>query len=196
MPRLDHGRHDACERLVAPQADHLAARHHDVAHLQIGDPQHPFEHRESIGIEHAALLGTRRASRRALRDPPAARPVCVSGATATVPWCWCSCHAQRPRVLIAPGRDWQSRARAVRGSRAAPCAAQSSSRSWSKPTRCSTPCTTKVRPVRRKTLALHARLGRQYPPDRSPGPRAILPAGAPRRWREGQYVGGSVRGRR
>ena len=37
---------DARERLLASHAHHLRARHHDVAHLQIGHVQHALEHGE------------------------------------------------------------------------------------------------------------------------------------------------------
>ena len=54
-PGLDDRRQDARERIVAPHADHLRARHHDVAHLQVGHVEHALEHRERIGVDQPAL---------------------------------------------------------------------------------------------------------------------------------------------
>ena len=62
-PRLDHGRQDVRRRIVAVDDRHLRARHHDVAHLQLGDAQHAFEHRERVGVDQAALARLRAASR-------------------------------------------------------------------------------------------------------------------------------------
>ena len=56
MPRFDHRRQDARDRIFAPQANHLRARDHDVAHLQIRDRECSLEHGKGFRIEHAALL--------------------------------------------------------------------------------------------------------------------------------------------
>ena len=63
VTRLDHDRQDLLRRIVAIDDDHLRARHHDVAHLQLDDLQHAFEHLEGVGIDDAALLGAARAPR-------------------------------------------------------------------------------------------------------------------------------------
>ena len=36
---------------------HLRARHHDVAHLQLGDLQHAFDHGQRVGVQQVALVG-------------------------------------------------------------------------------------------------------------------------------------------
>ena len=46
-------------RVVALHDDHLRARHHDVAHLDLRDLQHALEHREHVGVDQAAVRGVR-----------------------------------------------------------------------------------------------------------------------------------------
>jgi hypothetical protein len=36
----------------------LRTRHHDVAHLHVGDRQHTFQHDQGVAVEEAALAGT------------------------------------------------------------------------------------------------------------------------------------------
>ena len=55
MAGLDHDRQQLGGAVVARHARHLRARHHDVAHLQVGDGEHALEHLEGIGVEHPAL---------------------------------------------------------------------------------------------------------------------------------------------
>ena len=57
MRRLDNDRQHLAELGVALDDDHLCARNHDVAYLQIGDLQHPFQHCQGFGIEERPVLG-------------------------------------------------------------------------------------------------------------------------------------------
>ncbi len=56
MCRFDRDLEDLLERVVAPEIHHLGTRNHDVAHAQIGDLQHAFDHAQGIRIEQLALL--------------------------------------------------------------------------------------------------------------------------------------------
>ena len=47
MAALDHGLEQHVGVVVAIEHRHLRARHHDVAHLDVGDPEHAFEHRRA-----------------------------------------------------------------------------------------------------------------------------------------------------
>ena len=42
---------------VAIEHGHLRARHHDVAHLDVGDAEHAFEHHERIAFDDLAQRG-------------------------------------------------------------------------------------------------------------------------------------------
>ena len=42
-------------RLILRDDDHVAARHHDVADLRVGDLEHALQHRELVGADDAAL---------------------------------------------------------------------------------------------------------------------------------------------
>ncbi len=55
MAGLHHRGHEARGRIVAAHGDHLASRHHDVAHLQVGDFEHAFEHGAGVVVDDAAL---------------------------------------------------------------------------------------------------------------------------------------------
>ena len=55
-------------RIAAPHEHHLRARHHDVAHLEIPDLEHPFEHGERVGVEEAALAGFAQHGQQLLRS--------------------------------------------------------------------------------------------------------------------------------
>ena len=57
MTGVDNGGQHTRRRIIAAHADHLIARHHDVAGLQIGHLQHPFEHGVGVSIEQTVLLG-------------------------------------------------------------------------------------------------------------------------------------------
>jgi hypothetical protein len=57
VPGLDHHRQDLLRRVVAAHHHHLRARHHDVAHLDLGDLQHAFEHGEHVRVDQAAVAG-------------------------------------------------------------------------------------------------------------------------------------------
>ena len=54
MARLDHQRHQGVGRLITLDEDHLGARHHDVAHLHVGDRKHALEHHQRVVVEQAA----------------------------------------------------------------------------------------------------------------------------------------------
>ena len=56
MAGLDDRRQQHLERVVAAHRDHLRARHHDVAHLQVGDAEHALEHTQRLGIDEPAAL--------------------------------------------------------------------------------------------------------------------------------------------
>src|SRR5262249_5108506 len=43
--------------IVAPHANHLCTWNHDVAHLDVTDLQHAFEHGQRFRIHHAPLPG-------------------------------------------------------------------------------------------------------------------------------------------
>ena len=45
------------DRVVDADHVHLAARHHHVAHGQLGDFQHAFDHGQRLGVEEIALEG-------------------------------------------------------------------------------------------------------------------------------------------
>ena len=51
---LDHGLEQHLGFVVAIEEGHLRARHHDVAHLDVGDAEHAFEHRERVAFDDAA----------------------------------------------------------------------------------------------------------------------------------------------
>ena len=53
--RLDDDLEQLLGRLVLRDDDHVAARHHDVAHLRVRDLEHALQHRELVGVEDAAL---------------------------------------------------------------------------------------------------------------------------------------------
>ena len=43
------------DRIIAAHEHHLCARHHDVAHLQVGHLQHALEHGERVRVDQPAL---------------------------------------------------------------------------------------------------------------------------------------------
>ncbi len=51
MAGLDHQLDQFVGRLVALDEHHLRARHHDVAHLHVGNRQHALEHDQRIAVE-------------------------------------------------------------------------------------------------------------------------------------------------
>ena len=57
MPGLDDDRQEPGRRLVAAHRDHLRARHHDVADLDVGHAEHTLEHVERLAVDQAALAG-------------------------------------------------------------------------------------------------------------------------------------------
>ena len=52
---FDHDGQDLLDRVVAIDHDHLRARHHHVAHLDLGDLEHRLEHLEHVGVDQAAI---------------------------------------------------------------------------------------------------------------------------------------------
>ena len=57
MAALDHGLEQHVGFVVAIEHGHLRARHHDVAHLDVGDSEHAFEHRERVAFDDATQRG-------------------------------------------------------------------------------------------------------------------------------------------
>ncbi len=57
MTTLNHGLEQHVVAIVAIEHRHLRTRNHDVAHLDVGDPEHSFEHRECVAFDDAAQSG-------------------------------------------------------------------------------------------------------------------------------------------
>jgi hypothetical protein len=54
--RLRDDFEDFFGRLIVGDDDHVAARHHDVANLRVGDLEHALQHRELVLADDAALF--------------------------------------------------------------------------------------------------------------------------------------------
>ncbi len=53
--RGDHVRDELVRGLADVDHVHLSARHHDVAHLHLGDLQRALDHRKGVGVEEISL---------------------------------------------------------------------------------------------------------------------------------------------
>ena len=73
---LDHGLEQHVGFVVAIEHRHLRARHHDVAHLDVGDAEHAFEHGERVAFDDSRNAASRRystTSPRSCTSPPILR---------------------------------------------------------------------------------------------------------------------------
>ena len=55
--RIDDGWQEFTRALAGLDADHLRARHHDVAHLQVGDLNGAFDNRQRFAVQQLVLMG-------------------------------------------------------------------------------------------------------------------------------------------
>uniref|UniRef100_A0A1I8A2A8 NAD-specific glutamate dehydrogenase n=1 Tax=Steinernema glaseri TaxID=37863 RepID=A0A1I8A2A8_9BILA len=56
MRGVDHCRQELARGLRRLDADHLRARHHDVAHLQVGDLDRTFDDGQGLAVEQLVLV--------------------------------------------------------------------------------------------------------------------------------------------